>query len=232
MAAAMSSHYPPEPPGDRSGDAHASAEFLTRLREGDPQAWIEFEQKYKKRVLDWIRVPVPLHHDAEDVCQNVFLKVVKKVHDFERRGTGAFTGWISKITHRGIVDYFRFRRRQPPARGVGPDGRTMEVDDLPERNEAMPDDGRREDEKYFRIRQLVCDNFGEVTWEVLVRTVIDGETAAEVAAALELTVSAVNNRKSRGAPVLTRRASCRLSGAGNGGCRGVLFRRNRANRRR
>lgn len=61
----------------------------------------------------------PAH--AEDVVQEVFLKILRKAGSF--RGEGTFKGWMFNIARNATMDYLRKQKRH---------GRTTEIDDFTE----------------------------------------------------------------------------------------------------
>lgn len=89
-------------------DEDAIVEGMTR---GDPRAFRELVERYKKKVyflaLDMAGNPV----DAEDISQEVFLKVFRSFSTFRR---GARLGsWLYRITYNAAIDHLR-RRGQTP----------------------------------------------------------------------------------------------------------------------
>ncbi|REJ33880.1 MAG: RNA polymerase subunit sigma-24 [Bacillota bacterium] len=55
---------------------------------------------------------------AEDVAQDVFLRVYRSLHTF--RGDASFTTWLFRITHNVCNDYRRRMQREPALRLDGP----------------------------------------------------------------------------------------------------------------
>jgi len=103
-------------------DESAIVEGMTR---GDPRAFRELVERYKKKVyflaLDMAGNPI----DAEDISQDVFLKVHKSFGTFRR---GAKLGsWLYRVTYNAAIDHLRSRGAAPEpvgddvleARGLG-----------------------------------------------------------------------------------------------------------------
>ena len=91
-------------------DEEAIIEGLTR---GDPRAFRELVESYKKKVyylaLDMAGNPV----DAEDISQEVFLKVFRSFATFRK---GAKLGsWLYRITYNAAIDHLRRRGAAPTA---------------------------------------------------------------------------------------------------------------------
>lgn len=91
-------------------DENAIIEGMTR---GDPRAFRELVEGYKKKVyylaLDMAGDPV----DAEDISQEVFLKVFRSFSTFRR---GARLGsWLYRITYNAAIDHLRRKEAAPLA---------------------------------------------------------------------------------------------------------------------
>jgi RNA polymerase sigma-70 factor (ECF subfamily) len=89
-------------------DEDAIVEGMTR---GDPQAFRELVECYKRKVyylaLDIAGNPV----DAEDISQEVFLKVFRSFSTFRR---GARLGsWLYRITYNAAIDHLRRKGAAP-----------------------------------------------------------------------------------------------------------------------
>jgi|SRR5215469_21370 len=109
-------------PGSRaSGEVSKpiDPQIIRRAQSGDTAA---FEQLYRlcsRRVyaLCFRMVNNPL--DAEELTQEAFLQVFRKIHTF--RGDSAFTTWLHRLTFNAVL--MRFRKKQP---------HTTSFDDFPD----------------------------------------------------------------------------------------------------
>lgn len=89
-------------------DENALIEGMTR---GDPRAFRELVERYKKKVyylaLDMAGNPI----DAEDISQEVFLKVYRSFSTFRK---GAKIGsWLYRVTYNASIDHLRKRGAAP-----------------------------------------------------------------------------------------------------------------------
>jgi RNA polymerase sigma-70 factor (ECF subfamily) len=89
-------------------DENAIIEGMAR---GDQRAFRELVERYKKKVyylaLDMAGNPV----DAEDISQEVFLKVYRSFATFRR---GAKLGsWLYRVTYNASIDHLRSKRTAP-----------------------------------------------------------------------------------------------------------------------
>ncbi len=86
--------------------------------QGEGKILVTFDNVYRDwfhQVCRWARALGGLHADVEDIAQEVFIVVRRKLDDFD----GAHTGpWLYRITQRTVSDYRRrawFRRSVRPA---------------------------------------------------------------------------------------------------------------------
>ena len=82
-------------------------ELVERLSAGDPAAFRELVEAYKKKMyffaLDMVRDPA----DAEDISQEVFLKAFRGFRTFKR--DARLGSWLCRIAYNTSVDHLRRR---------------------------------------------------------------------------------------------------------------------------
>ena len=69
--------------------------------------WIYIE--YKDKVTAYVRGKVGNVHDVEDLVSSVFLKVYKRIDDFNEAKASLST-WIYTITRNTVIDYYKTRK--------------------------------------------------------------------------------------------------------------------------
>jgi RNA polymerase sigma-70 factor (ECF subfamily) len=74
------------------------------------------------------------HEEAEEVTNDVFVRVSKTIHEFESRPEkGSFRGWLMNLTRWRVNDKFRGRRRDEGARrGPSASEGTSTMDRIPD----------------------------------------------------------------------------------------------------
>jgi len=89
---------------------HAS--LLSRLRrdDRDGEAWQQFVDRYGSRLYEWCLHRGLQHGDAEDVTQNVLIKIARSIGNFQYDRSLSFQGWLRRVTENAITDYHRDRR--------------------------------------------------------------------------------------------------------------------------
>lgn len=90
---------------------HADEEkLITRVQNGDPEAFTPFVQKYQQRVYNLIYRRIRNHEAAEDICQEVFLKAWQALPDF--KGKSGFYSWLHQIAVNCSIDFIRKQKRE------------------------------------------------------------------------------------------------------------------------
>lgn len=83
--------------------------LLSRLQKDDQDAWIQFVDRYGNRLFEWCGIRGLQTADAEDVTQNVLIKIARSIKTFQYDRTMTFRGWLRTVTENAIVDYQRER---------------------------------------------------------------------------------------------------------------------------
>lgn len=91
--------------------------LLLRIRENDrdPEAWNAFVNRYGRRIYEWCLNRKLQPADAEDVTQNVLIKLSRQMGSFEYQSNLTFRGWLRRITENAITDFFRELRAEKRA---------------------------------------------------------------------------------------------------------------------
>lgn len=176
-----------------------SVTLLAQLRR-DPSnqtGWDEFVERYGRHIYRWCRQWKLQDADAEDVTQNILVKLSQKLRDFAYDPSRSFRGWLKTVAHHTWRDFEagRYRRNQS---GAGDSG----VQEMMLAVEARDDLARKLDEAYdlelletakVRVRLRVAPQ----NWEAFQLLAIEGLPVAEVAARLQMRVALVYVAKSR-----------------------------------
>ncbi len=87
-------------------DAQVVASLVRRCVAGDAAAWEELVQRFHRRVYNICYRFTGSPDDAEDLTQDVFIKMYRtlKTYDVER---GAFMTWMATLSRNLLVDHFR-----------------------------------------------------------------------------------------------------------------------------
>jgi RNA polymerase sigma-70 factor, ECF subfamily len=175
-----------------------SSTLLDQVRAREPAAWQRLVELYGPVVYGWCRQLGVNQSDSADVVQEVFSTVAADIGNFRRDRPGdTFGGWLRTITRHRVTDHFRHVRAQPGADGgTTAYQRLRNVADLPDDSTMTP---LTESRSWYsrRFLDVVRAEFEPKTWDAFWRTVVDGQSPAEVAAAMGLSLPAVYQAKSR-----------------------------------
>src|SRR5262249_56494362 len=86
----------------------------------DQDAWAEFVQRYGPKIHAWTQQWRLQESDAEDVTQNVLLKLATKLRTFTYDPALSFRGWLRTLTQNALSDFLSERRQ--PGQGSGDSG--------------------------------------------------------------------------------------------------------------
>lgn len=87
---------------------------------GDHEAFEVLYQQHHRRVYSLCVRMLKNREDAEDLTQDVFLQLYRKIDSFE--GTSAFTTWLHRLTVNMVLMYLRRKQRWQAEESFDTDG--------------------------------------------------------------------------------------------------------------
>lgn len=84
----------------------AELNLIERCLAGEQGAWEEMLKTYTRRVYAIAYRFTGRDNEAQDLTQDVFLRVFKTLSSF-RAGEGSFTVWLTRLTRNLLVDHYR-----------------------------------------------------------------------------------------------------------------------------
>ena len=102
---------------------HEEKKLVNQARQGNITAFEELVKQYEKRVMALAVQLVGNTDDAEDIYQEVFIKVFQNLHKF--RSESSFYTWLYRIVVNCAINYRKKRNRQ----------RYQSLDEMLERND-------------------------------------------------------------------------------------------------
>jgi len=185
---------PPEPPpGAGGGEGGETARCIRLARQGDRAAFADLVIRYEATVLRIARTLVGNRTDAEDVAQEVFLRLYRHLNrlDPERDPIG----WVYRLTVHASWGYLKSRRRekrlQEGLRGAADPAETRAHDGV----------------EAAEVRQILNRSLQILpprVRAVFVLVEVEGLEVAEVAKVLRITRITVRRHLSRGREALRR----------------------------
>ena len=154
---------------------------LRKAQRGDERAFALIVRAYETPVYNYVLRLVGDRALAEDLTQEVFLRVFQGLRNFSLRSK--FTTWLFQVTKNRVLDELRATERRPRATVALEDVPPLEVLDAPfERLEAI-------DAVWRGIENLTVD----LKMALLLRDVV-GMSYNEIADSLEITLATVKWR--------------------------------------
>ena len=95
---------------DASPAPPAIDEIILRCLDGDQAAWNDIVRLYWRRVFNIAYKFVGRHDQAEDLTQDVFLKLFKSLDTFDRRAN--FQTWLISVSRNLCIDHYRSVRKE------------------------------------------------------------------------------------------------------------------------
>ncbi|MFL5834745.1 MAG: RNA polymerase sigma factor [Solirubrobacterales bacterium] len=155
-------------------------EAVTLAKAGDSEGLHYLYVRYADDVLRYVNGLIRDHHEAEDITQNVFAKLMTAIKKYEERAV-PFDAWILRVARNAALDHLRARRAIP----------TEEV--------RQTDTGRAQTaQDRGRALRLALEDLPEDQREVLVLRHIVGLSPVEIADTLDKSESSVHGLHHRG----------------------------------
>jgi RNA polymerase sigma-70 factor (ECF subfamily) len=89
----------------------AETSLIERCLSGEQGAWEEMVKVYTKRVYGLCYRFTSRDNEAQDLTQEVFLRVFKSLGSF-RAGEGSFVVWLTRLTRNLLVDHYRRTKQE------------------------------------------------------------------------------------------------------------------------
>jgi RNA polymerase sigma-70 factor (ECF subfamily) len=173
-----------------AGAGPSDEELMRRLQGGDDAALAPLMQRWEVRVKRFIFRIVGNTAEAEDLAQEVFLRVYTKRGTF--RDGAKFATWCFSIAANQAKNRLRWWRRRP----------TLSLNAWADAGGEATDDssaGSQASDEAVRREQIIAVQTAVAALPLDLRTALvlfeyEGQSMAEIAAALDCTPKAVENR--------------------------------------
>jgi RNA polymerase sigma-70 factor (ECF subfamily) len=94
-------------------DTDAVRRLVGQAQQGDRRALEELYLMHFDRIYSYLHLSVGNRHDAEDLTNQTFVKMLESIERFEWR-TAPISAWLFRIAHNLAMDHFRAGRRWQP----------------------------------------------------------------------------------------------------------------------
>ncbi len=159
---------------------------VLRAKDGDEEALRFLYLRYADNVYGYVCSIVRDEHEAEDVTQQIFAKLLTAIQRYEPRSV-PFSAWILRIAHNAAIDSRRARRSIPCE-----EVRSPELEDASLARERAQD------------LQDAISRLPTEQREVIVRRFVLGMSPGEIASAMGRSEDAIHGLQHRGRAALRR----------------------------
>ena len=94
----------------RAPSSDAIEDLIQRCLSGDQRAWELIVQQYWRKVFNIAYKFVGKHDEAEDLTQDIFLKIFRSLSTFDRRAN--FQTWLISVSRNLCIDHYRSVRKE------------------------------------------------------------------------------------------------------------------------
>ena len=175
----------------------APDELIERCLQGDQGAWEIIVRQHWRKVFNVAYKFVGSHDQAEDLTQDIFLKLFKSLDTFDRRAN--FQTWLISVSRNLCIDHYRSVRKERETinRDVDP------ADHPPVATDTRAD-VQLEQRDRVRLLRLALDKLAPTLRTAVMLRDIQELSYQEIATKLRLPEGTVKSRINRGRTELAR----------------------------
>lgn len=184
------SHDPSLPADPAPDPAAQDLLWMARIQQGDMDALQALIEAHQHRIIGTVTKMLGAEADAEDVAQQVFIRVWKSAGRYQP--TAKFTTWLFKITRNLVFNEIRRRKRHPLQsldRPIGEDDRPFQIADTKSKT---PDATLLAEEMQTAIQRAI-DELPETQRLAIILRRYDEIPYEEIGEILDLSVPAVKS---------------------------------------
>jgi RNA polymerase sigma-70 factor (ECF subfamily) len=189
----MSTDSPAAPP--LAGDALEA--LIQRCLRGDQVAWELIVRQHWRKVFNVAYKFVGKHDAAEDLAQDIFLKVFKSLNTFDRRAN--FQTWLISVSRNLCIDHYRSVRKEREIIDRDVDANALS----PSSHDPGPIAALEQRDRVVLLRRALAELPRALRMAVLMRD-IQEMSYQEIAGTLGLPEGTVKSRINRGRTELAR----------------------------
>jgi RNA polymerase sigma-70 factor (ECF subfamily) len=185
-------------PADQPAASPDAVETLIqRCLQGDQHAWDLIVRQYWRKVFNVAYKFVGKHDEAEDLTQDIFLKIFRSLDTFDRRAN--FQTWLISVSRNLCIDHYRSVRKERETIDRGVDASDLS----PATPEPGPIAALEQRDRVVLLRQAMAALPETLRTAVLLRD-IQELSYQEIADKLRLPEGTVKSRINRGRTELAR----------------------------
>ena len=179
------------------GGGNADQDLVRRCLDGDRAAWDILVRAYWNLVFRIAYKFVARIDEAEDLTQEIFVKLFKALETYDRRAR--FETWLTRVSRNLCIDHYRRRRREDERFTGEIDPDTIPLDELVSR----PDATLEHRDQISTVRRALARLSPTYREPVALRDIHE-LSYEEIAMRLQLPAGTVKSRINRGRKELAR----------------------------
>ena len=193
----------------------ADAELMLRFQRGDEAAFAALVRSFQGRIVSLAYRYLGSAADAEDLAQEVFLRVYRAKESYE--ASAKFSTWVYRITANASLNFLRGKKARRRVSGAMPGDPTAAGDDEAaaadfEDEDAEAPGERMEKDELARVLRRIVDELPERQRMAIVLNKYEGLCYDDVAAAMDMSVMAVKSLLTRARVNIKEKLEPYLSG--------------------
>ncbi len=168
-------------------------EIIMNYLNGDEEAFTEIVNRYLKTIYNFIYRLVGSEKEAEDISQEVFLKVWKNLKKFDVEKS--FKTWIFSVAKNTCIDYLRKRKDIPMSMFDNDEGENFIEDNL-EDIERKPDEVFALAQNKKQIHKVLAE-LSVIQKEIMVLKYVNEMSLSETAEIMEMSKDTIKSHHRR-----------------------------------
>ena len=184
-------------PADSDSASIALEALIQRCLRGDQAAWEQIVKQHWRKVFNVAYKFVGKHDEAEDLTQDIFLKIFRSLDTFDRRAN--FQTWLISVSRNLCIDHYRSVRKERETID-----RQVDANELtPAATDAGPIAALEQRDRVTLLRQALAKLPESLRTAVVLRD-LQELSYQEIADRLHLPEGTVKSRINRGRTELAR----------------------------
>ncbi len=168
----------------------SDSELIQAFQKGDDSVFETLVKRYEARLFNTVLGLVRNHHEAEDLFQEVLIKIYKKLKDF--RGDSKFFTWLYRVSVNTTWDHLRKKQRRP-AFSLEKAIEEKRISPMALKSKDQGPHNRADNEERLSLLKEVLENLKPKHRIILQLKEVDGCSYQEIAEILKCSIGTVES---------------------------------------
>lgn len=169
--------------------SYSDQKLIALYLEGDQKSFEILLNRHKEKIYTSIYLFVKDHDLAEDIFQDVFIKIIKTLRKGKYNHEGKFQQWAMRISYNMCVDHFRKSKRRTKVSS----SETFDIFDILQSKDDNREQSLIKEQNYARVRDLV-DQLPDEQKEVVILRHYADMSFKEIAALTRVSINTALGR--------------------------------------